>query len=97
MDETTKDLIGMRVAEGQWSEVGWDQDTETAEIWLQDIEQNYDGNIQNAIDRLYLELADLLECTEVLTRGDLERREEDIEFHVVELARLQSMRDRLLV
>jgi hypothetical protein len=96
MDDTI--ATEARLAEGNWSNVGWDLDIETVRLWLEDINDNYDGDINKAISTLRWELITLL--TEVIpkarTRARSHLRREDIEFNVVELARLQSMRDHLI-
>jgi len=90
-----------------WSSHGWDHDDKLALAWLEDIEDQYHGQIQLAIDKVFHDLIEQLERDpEVptdLENGpserdlyDVENRAEDIEFLTVELARLINMRNELL-
>jgi len=86
----------VRIAEGNWSPTGWDQDPALALSWVEDIEDRFHGNPQLAIDRVHADLIEQLEKHPKRTDSTAwECREEDIEFLTYELARLISMRDHL--
>lgn len=102
-----------KVAEGNWSDVGWDLEVEENVSYLNELKHVFHSDIGSMIDYSAFNLRQLLNWGEegfinwtVGDSPDYDSREEEpsvptyqqaLEENVMELARLIAMRDKLLV